>query len=100
MLAKSRADKRTAKAESALFEGTEAFMPDDGSVAESTSTWGMVNMDATDMIDPNEDPRSFSSRLPWAISKCPLIDLGRRLLRENNSFREWRSDSELHRALP
>lgn len=68
MLAKSRADKRTAKAESALFEGTEAFMPDDGSVAESTSTWGMVNMDATDMIDPNEDPRSFSSRLPWAIS--------------------------------
>jgi 1-phosphatidylinositol-3-phosphate 5-kinase len=69
MLAKSRADKqRTGRADPTLFEGTEAFMPDDGSVAESTSTWGVVNVDAVETIDPTEDPRSFSSKLPWAIS--------------------------------
>jgi len=71
MLAKSRADKRTARPDAPLLEGTEAFMPDDRSVAESTSTWGVVNVDAAE-IDPTEDPRSFSSKLPWAISTLYL----------------------------
>ncbi|KAJ7150253.1 hypothetical protein C8R46DRAFT_1166756 [Mycena filopes] len=52
MLSKSRAEKRTAR-EAKLTEG-EAFMPDDRSVAESTSTWGVVEV--------------ASSKLPWAIS--------------------------------
>ncbi|KAJ7508636.1 hypothetical protein B0H11DRAFT_2153074 [Mycena galericulata] len=44
--------KRTAR-EAKLTDG-EAFMPDDRSVAESTSTWGVVDV--------------ASSKLPWAIS--------------------------------
>ncbi|KAF5332625.1 hypothetical protein D9611_005067 [Ephemerocybe angulata] len=66
MLAKSRSDKRGARTDAALFEGTEAFMPDDRSVAESTSTWGVVNVDAADGID-TDGLRSSSSKLPWAI---------------------------------
>jgi len=67
MLAKSRAEKRTAR-EARLTEG-EAFMPDDRSVAESTSTWGVVNVDASESVDPTEDLRVPSSKLPWAISE-------------------------------
>ncbi|KAJ7201260.1 hypothetical protein GGX14DRAFT_656010 [Mycena pura] len=66
MLSKSRAEKRTAR-EAKLMEG-EAFMPDDRSVSESTSTWGVVDVDATDMADPTEDMKIASSKLPWAIS--------------------------------
>ncbi|KAK7465276.1 Mitochondrial distribution and morphology protein 12 [Stygiomarasmius scandens] len=66
MLAKSRAEKRTAR-EARLTEG-EAFMPDDRSVAESTSTWGVVNVDASESVDPTEDLRVPSSKLPWAIT--------------------------------
>ena len=68
MLAKSRADKRTAR-EAKLTEGGEAFMPDDRSVAESTSTWGVVNVDSTESADPTDDLRVPSSKLPWAISR-------------------------------
>lgn len=68
MLAKSRADKRNAR-EARLTEGGEAFMPDDRSVAESTSTWGVVNVDPSDFADPTEDLKVPSSKLPWAISK-------------------------------
>ena len=68
MLAKSRADKRTAR-EAKLTEGGEAFMPDDRSVAESTSTWGVVNVDSADSVDPADDLRAPSSKLPWAISR-------------------------------
>jgi hypothetical protein len=72
MLAKSRADKRTAR-EAKLTEGGEAFMPDDRSVAESTSTWGVVNVDpASDLADPTEDLKVPSSKLPWAISNIFL----------------------------
>ncbi|GLB35735.1 putative protein present in Fab1, YOTB, Vac1, and EEA1 [Lyophyllum shimeji] len=67
MLAKSRAEKRTAR-EARLNDSGEAFMPDDRSVAESTSTWGVVNMDSGDSADPTEDLRVPSSKLPWAIT--------------------------------
>lgn len=72
MLAKSRAEKRTAR-EAKLTESGEAFMPDDGSVAESASTWGVVNVDSADSADPTEDLRVPSSKLPWAISKFKLF---------------------------
>jgi 1-phosphatidylinositol-3-phosphate 5-kinase len=64
MLAKSRADKRTR--EPKLTDG-EAFMPDDRSVAESTSTWGVVNIESSELPDPTEELRVPSSKLPWAI---------------------------------
>ncbi|KAK0465503.1 uncharacterized protein EV420DRAFT_1514638 [Desarmillaria tabescens] len=54
MLTKSRVEK--------------PFMPDDRSVAESTSTWGVVNVDASVLADPTEDLKVPSSKLPWAIS--------------------------------
>ncbi|KAJ7922865.1 hypothetical protein B0H13DRAFT_1982098 [Mycena leptocephala] len=66
MLSKSRAEKRTAR-EAKLTEG-EAFMPDDRSVPESTSTWGVVDVDAAESADPTEDLKVASSKLPWAIS--------------------------------
>ncbi|KAF6754295.1 hypothetical protein DFP72DRAFT_990499 [Ephemerocybe angulata] len=47
MLAKSRSDKRGAR-------------------TDSTSTWGVVNVDAADGID-TDGIRSSSSKLPWAI---------------------------------
>lgn len=74
MLAKSRAEKRHAK-EAKITEGGEAFMPDDKSVADTISTWGVVNVDSTESGDPTEELRVPSSKLPWAISKsgyCPL----------------------------
>ena len=43
-------------------------MPDDRSVAESTSTWGVVNVDPADVANPTEDLKVPSSKLPWAIS--------------------------------
>ncbi|PPQ76989.1 hypothetical protein CVT25_014806 [Psilocybe cyanescens] len=66
MLAKSRAEKKTAR-EAKFSEGSEAFMPDDGSVGDSSSTWGVVNVDS-DSADPTEDLRAPSSKLPWAIT--------------------------------
>ncbi|KAK0505754.1 hypothetical protein EDD18DRAFT_1304541 [Armillaria luteobubalina] len=66
MLTKSRVEKRTAR-EPRLTDG-EAFMPDDRSIAESTSTWGVVNVDASELADPTEDLKVPSSKLPWAIS--------------------------------
>ncbi|KAG5636971.1 hypothetical protein H0H81_006216 [Sphagnurus paluster] len=68
MLARSRAEKRTAR-EAKLNESGEAFMPDDHSVAESTSTWGVVNVDSSaELLDPTEDLKVPSSKLPWAIT--------------------------------
>ncbi|KAH9929689.1 uncharacterized protein B0H18DRAFT_1084048 [Fomitopsis serialis] len=67
MLARSRAEKRQTK-EPKLTDGGEAFMPDDRSVAESTSTWGVVNVDSSDDWDPTQDLRVPSSKQPWAIS--------------------------------
>lgn len=66
MLARSRAEKRTAR-EVRLTDNSEAFMPDDRSVAESTTTsWGVVNVDVME-ADPTEDLKVPSSKLPWAI---------------------------------
>ena len=73
MLARSRAEKRTAR-EAKLNESGEAFMPDDRSVAESTSTWGVVNLDTGEAGDPTEDLRAPSSKLPWAICKSLVLD--------------------------
>lgn len=70
MLAKSRADKRNAK-EPKLSENSEAFMPDDSSVADSLSTWGVVNIDASDDVSPTDDLRVPSSTFP-AICMSPL----------------------------
>lgn len=66
MLAKSRAEKRHAR-EPRLTDGGEAFMPDDRSIAESNSTWGVVNVETTESANPTEDLRVPSSKLPWAI---------------------------------
>ncbi|KAJ7044915.1 hypothetical protein C8F04DRAFT_1066996 [Mycena alexandri] len=66
MLSKSRAEKRTAR--EAKLTDAEVFMPDDRSVAESTSTWGVVDVDAAELADPTEDLKVASSKLPWAIS--------------------------------
>ncbi|KAF5392476.1 hypothetical protein D9757_002262 [Collybiopsis confluens] len=68
MLAKSRAEKRTAREFRVTESGGEVFMPDDHSIAESTSTWGVVNMDNAESADPTEDLRVPSSKLPWAIT--------------------------------
>lgn len=69
MLARSRAEKRFAR-EAKLTDGGEAFMPDDWSVAESSSTWGVVNVDSSDGADPTEELRVPSSKLPWQICEC------------------------------
>ncbi|KIY69350.1 hypothetical protein CYLTODRAFT_420748 [Cylindrobasidium torrendii FP15055 ss-10] len=67
MLTKSRTEKRIAR-DIRLTDGSEAFMPDDHSIAESTTTsWGVVNVDTTE-ADPSEDLKVPSSKLPWAIS--------------------------------
>jgi 1-phosphatidylinositol-3-phosphate 5-kinase len=76
MLSKSRAEKRTAR-EPKVTDGGEAFMPDDRSLAESQSTWGVVNVESTDPGDPTEELRTPSSRSPWAI--CPSHICRRRL---------------------
>ena len=72
MLSKSRAEKRQSR-EPRLTEGGEAFMPDDRSVAGSTSTWGVVNIDPSENGDPTDELRAPSSRLPWAISMSLVI---------------------------
>jgi 1-phosphatidylinositol-3-phosphate 5-kinase len=72
MLGRSRAEKRQAR-EPKLTDAGEAFMPDDRSVAESTSTWGLVNMDANDSGNPTEEMRVSSSKLPWVICESSAL---------------------------
>ncbi|KAF9015759.1 hypothetical protein BDQ17DRAFT_1229974 [Cyathus striatus] len=67
MLNRSHAEKRTAR-EAKFTEASEVFMPDDRSSAESASTWGVVNVDPDELMDPAEDLRVPSSKSPWAIS--------------------------------
>ncbi|KAI6136259.1 hypothetical protein F5141DRAFT_1185294 [Pisolithus sp. B1] len=66
MLAKSRAERRTVK-EPKLTEG-EAFMPDDHSVTDSSSTWGVVNVDTMDSLNPTDELKSTSPKMSWVIS--------------------------------
>jgi 1-phosphatidylinositol-3-phosphate 5-kinase len=54
MLANSRAEKRQSR-EPRLTDGGEAFMPDDRSVAGSTSTWGVVHIDPSENADPTDE---------------------------------------------
>ncbi|KAH7886184.1 hypothetical protein F5I97DRAFT_2026417 [Phlebopus sp. FC_14] len=67
MLNKSRAEKRTVR-EPKVTEGGEAFMPDDHSVAESSSTWGVVNVETSDTVNPTDELKSPSTKMPWVIS--------------------------------
>jgi 1-phosphatidylinositol-3-phosphate 5-kinase len=67
MLKQSRAEKRTAREPKLTTDSGEAFMPDDRSVAESTSTWGVVNVEAAETANPMDELRMPSSKLPWAI---------------------------------
>ncbi|KZT04073.1 uncharacterized protein LAESUDRAFT_738031 [Laetiporus sulphureus 93-53] len=62
----SHAVKRQTR-ELKLTDGGEAFMPDDRSVAESTSTWGVMNVDSPETYDPMEELRVPLSKQPWAI---------------------------------
>ncbi|KAG6334021.1 hypothetical protein ID866_5064 [Astraeus odoratus] len=66
LLAKSRAEKRTVR-EPKLTEG-EAFMPDDHSVTDSSSTWGVVNVDISDSLNPTDELKAVSTKMPWVIS--------------------------------
>ncbi|EIN14395.1 hypothetical protein PUNSTDRAFT_96221 [Punctularia strigosozonata HHB-11173 SS5] len=68
MLTKSRAEKRQAREPKVADGSGEAFMPDDRSVAESTSTWGVVNVDSSDSANPTEEMRVPSSKLPWVFT--------------------------------
>ncbi len=100
MLTKSRVEKRTAR-EPRLTDG-EAFMPDDRSVAESTSTWGVVNVDASELADPTEDLKVPSSKLPWAICKFfTLVGFvaSSSLIILLYSFRKWWLDHKLYCTL-
>lgn len=71
MLKQSRAEKRTAREPKLTTDSGEAFMPDDRSVAESTSTWGVVNVEPSEAANPMDELRVPSSKLPWAICEYP-----------------------------
>jgi 1-phosphatidylinositol-3-phosphate 5-kinase len=45
-------------------------MPDDHSVAESSSTWGVVNVETAEPGNPAEELKSASTKMPWVISEC------------------------------
>lgn len=66
MLTKSRADKRTSR-EPKLTEGGEAFMPDDQSVSECSSTWGVVNVDTSEAVNLTDELKSPSTKMSWVI---------------------------------
>lgn len=98
MLAKSRAEKRSAREPKLTDGGGEAFMPDDWSVAESSSTWGVVNVDSSDAADPTEELRVPSSKLPWQICMF-LVHSHITLSDQLPSLREWRPDNQLYGAV-
>lgn len=90
-MTRSRVEKRQAR-EAKLTDGGEAFMPDDHSAADSSSTWGVVNVDSIDDTDPTEELRVPSSKLPWAICECGLLQALDHSEDCLSSFREWWSD--------
>lgn len=84
-------------------DSNEVFMPDDSSVAESASTWGVVQVDSIPGGDPTEDLRMPSSKLPWAVCKSfSLVDQTLTLMPDVDPFsvREQRTDDHLHDPLP
>lgn len=78
-----------------MTDGGEAFMPDDRSVADSTSTWGVVNVDTAELADPTEDLKVPSSKLPWAICMCAIV-VRISILTFFRSFRKWWPYDRLH----
>lgn len=67
LLQQSRQERLTA-AHASLSEGSEAFMPDDRSTSDSTSTWGVVTTgDPQDASSNFADPNLYSST-PWMLS--------------------------------
>ena len=86
MLTKSRAEKRIAREPRVASDSNEAFMPDDNSVAESASTWGVVQVDSVSG-DPTEDLRMPSSKLPWAFCTwSSIVDQTLTLIPDTDSF--------------
>ncbi|OAX36749.1 hypothetical protein K503DRAFT_867357 [Rhizopogon vinicolor AM-OR11-026] len=67
ILTKSRAEKRTVR-EPKLTDGGEAFMPDDHSVTDSSSTWGVVNVETAESGNPADELKSASTKMPWVIT--------------------------------
>ena len=103
MLTKSRAEKRIAREPRVANDSNEVFMPDDNSVAESASTWGVVQVDSVTGGDPTEDLKMPSSRLPWAV--CASFRFPDRTLTVFSdtdvfSVREQWIDDHLHDPLP
>jgi len=75
-------------------------MPDDRSVAETNSTWAVVNVEAFDGANPTEDLRVPSSKLPWAISEDLLVMAALvRSYSPSQSIREWWANNQLHCTL-
>lgn len=69
MLTKSHAEKRTSR-EPKVTEGGEAFMPDDQSMSECSSTWGVVNVDTSDPVNLTDELKSPSTKMSWVICEC------------------------------
>ena len=95
MLAKSRAEKRQVR-EPKITDSGEAFMPDDQSLSETNSTWGVVNVDATEDGNPTEDLRMPSSKSPWAICKYWNLFYSQSIHRRFFSIRERRFNNHMH----
>lgn len=72
-------------------------MPDDRSIAESTSTWGVVNVESSGGVDPTEELRVPSSKQPWAICKYTVLTRISQLIDVLASLREWWVDHQLYR---
>jgi len=49
-------------------------MPDECSIADSSSTWNVVHVDSTETVDPTGELRVPSSKLPLAISEWPFTN--------------------------
>jgi hypothetical protein len=99
MLKQSRAEKRTAREPKLTTDSGEAFMPDDRSVAESTSTWGVVNVDISEAANPMEELRMPSSKLPWAICEYYNCLRVNGILNTIVSLRERGTYYQLHGSL-
>lgn len=68
-MTKSRLEQRAIARDIKVAEGVEAFMPDDNSMAETGSTWGVVNVGSSEGGDLTQELRVSSSKKPLVISK-------------------------------
>lgn len=100
MLGKSRADKRIAKEPQIIVTNNEeAFMPDDKSLSESGSTWGVVNLEGAESASAFDELRMPSSKLPWAICTLSGVNSNMNKLIGLASIRKRRLDHQLHSAI-